>query len=411
LFSTRYPHFFRLIPLLFSTFPYTLLQLQIYKLKKNMDVSLITDHLRKKILFVNHAISTRSQLPILLDFLIEATSGKITISATDLEIGIIVEVPAKVEEEGVVAISAKTFTEIIGTISSEKINLKTTPEGLFLKGEKEEATFQTSPAEEFPKLYEDKGRKTMVLKKETIVGDFVKVVFAASPDSERPALSGVLIKEEEGGFLLVATDGYRLSLKNNALRNTKKEQADNGGEMLVPSRVIRELIQMEKEDDAGDVNVFMSKEKNQIIFLQNDTTLIGRLIEAEFPNYKKIIPVDFSTKTVFDRDSLQRAIKAGYVFARQTAGIIKMSIQKEKILISANAPSVGKNQIETEAKTTGEENEIAFNARYLLDFLSNSTGEIVSFEMNGPLNPGVFKEVGDPSYMHLIMPIRVQQET
>ena len=86
-----------------------------------------------------------------------------------------------------------------------------------------------------------------------------------------------------------------------------------------------------------------------------------------------------------------------------------MSIKKNKISVSANAPSVGKNLIEVEAKTTGEENEIAFNARYLLDFLSNSTSETVSFEMNGPLNPGVFREVDDPSFMHLIMPIRVQE--
>jgi DNA polymerase III subunit beta len=375
-----------------------------------MKVSIISDNLRKKILFVNHAISNRSQLPILLDFLIEAKDGKLTINATDLEIGIIIDIPAKVEEEGVVAISAKTFVEIVGTISSDKICLETTTEGLLLTGEKEEATFQTSPIEEFPKLYEDKGKKILVLNKDTVIGDFGKVFFAASPDTERPALSGILIKEGKEGFLLVATDGYRLSLKKNALQNTKKEQTDEDSPMLVPSRVIRELIQMEKEEGAEDVEVFMSKEKNQIIFSQNDTLLIGRLIEAEFPNYEKIIPTEFSTKTVFDKDDLQKAIKAGYVFARQTAGIIKMSIQKEKILISANAPSVGKNQIEVEAKTTGEENEIAFNARYLLDFLSNSTGETISFEMNGPLNPGVFKEVGDSSYMHLIMPIRVQQE-
>jgi DNA polymerase-3 subunit beta len=168
---------------------------------------------------------------------------------------------------------------------------------------------------------------------------------------------------------------------------------------------------MEKDAEPEDVGVFVSKEKNQIIFSQNDTTLIGRLIEAEFPNYEKIIPADFSTKTIFDKDALQKAIKGAYVFARQTAGIIKLSIQKNKIVISANAPSIGKNKIEVEAKTTGEENEIAFNARYLLDFLSNGTSETMSFEMNGPLNPGVFKETNDPSFMHLIMPIRVQQES
>jgi len=374
-----------------------------------MKTSLITENLQKKILFVSHAISTRNQLPILLNFLIEAGEGKITISATDLEIGITADIPAKTEKEGSITVPAKTFTEILGNTSSSKINMETTQEGLALTGEGEKTVFQTIPTDEFPKLYKDKGKQIMVLKDEAIKKDFSKVVFAASLDSERPALSGVMIKEEKDGFLLVATDGYRLSLKKQALQGSKKTKTEEMVSMLVPARIIRELIQMEKDSGDGDMKVYASKEKNQIIFSQDDTVLIGRLIEAEFPDYEKIIPTDFSTKTIFERDSLQKAIKAGYVFARQTAGIIKMSIKKNKISVSANAPSVGKNLIEVEAKTTGEENEIAFNARYLLDFLSNSTSETVSFEMNGPLNPGVFREVDDPSFMHLIMPIRVQE--
>ncbi|KKQ27481.1 MAG: polymerase III subunit beta protein, partial [Candidatus Levybacteria bacterium GW2011_GWA2_37_36] len=354
-----------------------------------MKTSLITENLQKKILFVSHAISTRNQLPILLNFLIEAGEGKITISATDLEIGITADIPAKTEKEGSITVPAKTFTEILGNTSSSKINMETTQEGLALTGEGEKTVFQTIPTDEFPKLYKDKGKQIMVLKDEAIKKDFSKVVFAASLDSERPALSGVMIKEEKDGFLLVATDGYRLSLKKQALQGSKKTKTEEMVSMLVPARIIRELIQMEKDSGDGDIRVYASKEKNQIIFSQDDTVLIGRLIEAEFPDYEKIIPTDFSTKTIFERDSLQKAIKAGYVFARQTAGIIKMSIKKNKISVSANAPSVGKNLIEVEAKTTGEENEIAFNARYLLDFLSNSTSETVSFEMNGPLNPGV----------------------
>jgi len=376
-----------------------------------MRVSLLSENLQKKILFVNHAISSRSQLPTLLNFLIEAKEGRLIISATDLEIGIIVDIPAKTEKEGATTVPAKTFVELIGAISLGKINIETTQEGLVLTGEKEKTVFQTTPADEFPKLYEDKGKQIMVLRKETMGKDFSRVVFAASPDSERPALSGVLIKEEDDGFLLVATDGYRLSLKKHALKNVQKAKTEEPISILVPARVIKELVQMEKDTDGGGVTVHVSAEKNQIIFSQGDTILIGRLIEVEFPNYEKIIPTDFSTKTVFQKEDLQKAIKAGYVFARQTAGIVKVSIKKDKIIVSANAPSVGKNTIEIEAKTTGEENDIAFNARYLLDFLSNATSETISFEMTGPLNPGVLREEDDPSFLHLIMPIRVQDES
>ena len=374
-----------------------------------MRVSLLSQNLQKKILFLNHAISTRVQLPTLLNFLIEAKGGKLSISATDLEIGIITEIPAKIEKEGSVAVPAKTFTELAGTIPMDKITLEKTEEGLVLTGVKIKTVFQVAPADDFPKLYGEKEGRTLTLKKESVVEDFSKIVFAASSDSGRPALSGVLIREEKDGFLLVATDGYRLSLKKQALKNVQKTKAEDRISLLVPSRVIRELVQMEKDEEGGDIAVHASAKKNQIVFLQNETTLIGRLIEAEFPNFEKIIPGDFSTKTIFQRDDLQKAIKAGYVFARQTAGIIRMSIQKDKIVVSANAPSVGKNTIEIDAKTVGEENDIAFNARYLLDFLSNTTSEIISFEMTGPLNPGVFREENDPSFLHLIMPIRVQE--
>ena len=376
-----------------------------------MKASLLSENLQKKIIFANHAISARSQLPILLNFLIEAKDGKISISATDLEIGIVTQIPANVEKEGATTVTAKTLTELMGIIPHGKITLGFEEErGLVLRGDKTKTVFQTTTPEEFPKLYEEKGQKILTLGKEDIEKTLPKVVFAASPDLERPALSGVLIKEDENGFLLVATDGYRLSLERHALKKLKKEEGKEKISILVPSRVIRELVQMVKEEGETGVEVYVSKEKNQIIFSQNETTLVGRLIEAEFPNYEKIIPTDFSTKTIFDRQDLQQAIKAGYVFARQTAGIIKLSIKKDKISVSANAPSVGENTIEVEAKTTGEENEIAFNARYLLDFLSNITSEVISFEMTGPLNPGVFKEEGNNSFIHLIMPIRVQQE-
>ncbi|MBI2028654.1 MAG: DNA polymerase III subunit beta [Candidatus Levybacteria bacterium] len=379
-----------------------------------MKASFLLQNLSRRISFVNHAVSAKSQLPILLNFLIEAKKGRLIISATDLEIGIVAEVPAKIEEEGSVTIPAKAITELISVAPIEKITLQTKPEGLFLTGERVKTTFQTMPTDEFPKLYGDKGSELIRLKRNTIDKEFSRVVFAASQDAERPALSGVLIKEGESmskeGFSLVATDGYRLSLQREALGGTKKKKTTDAS-MIVPSRVIRELILMNKEaSEGGDIGVYVPQETNQVIFSQNDVTIVGRLIEAEFPNFEKIIPQDYSTKTIFEKEALQRAVKASYVFARQTANIVKLSIMKDKIVVSANAPSFGSSVMEVDAKTTGEENEIAFSVRYLLDFFSNIDGEEVSFEMTGPLNPGVFKIVGDDTYLHLIMPIRIQQE-
>ena len=138
--------------------------------------------------------------------------------------------------------------------------------------------------------------------------------------------------------------------------------------------------------------------------------MVGRLIEAEFPNYQKIIPADHSTRVTLDRKDFLSAVKTCAVFARETANIIKLSIQKNKIVVSASAPSVGETTIEVDAVIEGEENEIAFNVRYVLEFLSNTDGEKIIFEMTGPLNSGVFKIEGEPNYLHIIMPIRVQNQ-
>jgi len=379
-----------------------------------MKASFLSENINKKLSFVNHAVSNRSQLPVLLNFLLTTQKGKIFISATDLEIGIETNIPANIEEEGGITVPARVFFELISNIPKGKITLHTKGENLILESDKSKTVFQTMPREDFPKIYEDKGERIATIKKNILEKDFTKIVFAASQDSGRPALSGVLIKKEKegkkSGFLLVATDGYRLSLK----KEVDAQVQDKGEEttLLIPSRLIKELISLKEEDD---IEIYASGKNNQVLFVQRETVLVGRLIEAEFPNYEKIIPADFSTRATVDKRELQSAVKTSAIFARETTNIVKFSLERNlpagkagKIIVTASAPSVGESTIEVEAKVDGEENEIAFNARYLLEFLGNIDEEQIVFEMSGPLNPGVFKIAGDPTYLHIIMPIRVQ---
>ncbi|MEK7559032.1 MAG: DNA polymerase III subunit beta [Patescibacteria group bacterium] len=367
-----------------------------------MKVSFLCENVNKKISIVNHAVSSRSQLPILLNFLFKAEKGKFTISATDLEIGIEAEVPASIEEEGSVTVPAKTFYDLLSSVDKGKIVLKTEENNLIFEGDKIRTIFQTIKADEFPKIYEEKGEEIGIFTKEVLEKEIPEVVFSASQDTGRPALSGVLFgrgKSRKGDFYMVATDGYRLSFKKGGVGDGDEDK------ILVPSRILRELAMLK---DGGDVSVRVSPKSNQIIFEQEDVIMVGRLIEAEFPNYQKIIPQDYSTKAVIDRKDFLSAVKTCAVFARETANIIKLSIGKNKIVVSASAPSVGETTIDVDATMEGEENEIAFNVRYVLEFLSNTDGEKIIFEMSGPLNSGVFKIEGEPNYLHIIMPIRIQ---
>jgi len=367
-----------------------------------MKITFLSDNLQRKISFLNHAVSVRGQLPILSNFLLEAKNGKLIISATDLEIGISSSIAVNVETEGKITIPAKNFSDLLTNLGSQKIKLTLEGETVTLKGEKINASFQTMPAEDFPKLYEEKGEELVTLKKTEIEEGILRVVFAAAQDGGRPALSGVLLGEDKKTIDLVATDGVRLSLQKNVFRT--KEGLSKP--IIVPARVIRELLSIKEDEDI--VRVFVSEENNQILFAQGETTLVGRLIGAEYPDYQKIIPQSFDTKTDLNRDELLNAIKICSVFARETANVIKFTIKKEKMIISANSPSVGEDNVEIEVKTTGEENEIAFNGKYLLDILTAVNKEDLVFEMTGPLNPGVFKIKNDETFLHLIMPIRVQ---
>lgn len=368
-----------------------------------MKVQLLTPNIQSKLSFLNKAISPKSQLPVLQNILIEAKEDKIRLSSTDLEIGIEAYCPAKVEEEGETTVPARLFTELINSLTDEVLSLTSEDNTLELQTKRTKSTFQTISADEFPKLYEEKGELLARLSGKDIKKEFSSVIFAASSDTTRPALSGVLVRKEVEGFLLVATDGYRLSLRHY---KTSENKASESASFIIPARVFRELLSF--KDESRDIAMFVSQSNNQVIFEQDDTILVGRLIEAEFPRFEKIIPSDFSVNVTFDREELLKAVKICSVFARDSANIIKLSLSSDHIMVASGSSAIGENTVKVDAKLTGEENEIAFNARYLLDVLSNVEEKDLSFDMIGPLNPGVFKVQGDESYLHMIMPIRVQ---
>ncbi len=373
-----------------------------------MKIQVNTEILQKKLSFINHSLSSKSQLPVLQNFLLETRDNTIVLSGTDLEIGIETICKATVVEPGAVTIPIKTFTELINSLPVETVTIETVENTVRVTSKKTKSVFQTIPKEEFPKLYEEKGSQIASLSAEQMRKDIISIVFAASIDTTKPALSGILLKQEKEGFLFVATDGYRLSLKRHqALKSEEIVDANQDIAMIIPARIFRELSAVKEESDY--IVMYISKTSNQVLFEMGETLIVGRLIEATYPNYEKIIPGDFSAQTVFDREELQKAVKICSIFARDNANIITLSLKKDSIIVSSKTASAGENTVTVEASLTGEENEIAFNAKYLLDVLGNVTAaDRLEFAMTGPLNPGVFKIDEDESYLHLIMPIRLQ---
>lgn len=372
-----------------------------------MKIHVLSEHLQNKLALVNKAISSRTQLPVLQNILLVGKEGKLEVSGTDLEIGIQVKITANIEEEGVITLPAKSFLELINSLPKGKINIETQGKNVLITTKNTKSTFQTINAEEFPKLYEEKGDEIAEISPVVFNKTLSHILFAASLDTSRPALSGVYIKKDETEkgkrFFVVATDGYRLSLVSNEIPLRIEKP------LLISARALREIVSIKNEEDVK-IKIYASEKSNQVVFEQEDIVVVGRLIEAVFPSYEKIIPQDVVTKAFFDREEMGKAVKMCAIFARESANIVRFSVKQGNITVSANAPQTGNNTVEVEAKVDGDDNEIAFNVRYLLDLFANITDEEMILEMTTPTSPGVFKIKGDPTFLHLIMPIRVQAE-
>src|SRR5256885_3659979 len=171
-----------------------------------MKIHILTSNLQKKLSFLNHAISSKGQLPILLNILLETREGFLYLSSTDLEIGIQTRIPVKIEEDGATTIPARLFTELIASLPEETITFQTIKNSLEILSKKTKSTLQTIEREEFPNLYEEKGDLIASFTRQSMEQSFTSVIFSSSQDTTRPALSGILVRQEDEGFLLVATD-------------------------------------------------------------------------------------------------------------------------------------------------------------------------------------------------------------
>ncbi|MFH0863791.1 MAG: DNA polymerase III subunit beta [Candidatus Gottesmanbacteria bacterium] len=369
----------------------------------------LQENLNQGLSIVNRFISTKPQLPILANILFSATDGKLILKATNLESGVVLEVGAKIDEEGEVTVPAKTINEFIGQLPAEKIEFTTQESNLEINCQKFQATISTIPSSEFPPLPSISAKPNFVFRTDEFLSPISKVSFAAASDESRPVLSGVKILSGDKGIILAATDGFRLSTYH--INSNKFPPID----LILPAKTLMDIVRILGEQKEEEFKLDITKEKNQAIFGLTKAEIICRLLEGQFPSFEKIIPTSFTTKSIINKDDFLMAIKTASIFAREAANVIKFQISPSsgsasKFQIKADATQVGKSSVELDTKTEGEGGEIAFNSRFLLEYLNIVSGEEIIFEMTNPLSPGVFRVVGDEGFTHIIMPVRINPE-
>lgn len=369
-----------------------------------MQLSLLQENLNQALGHVSRFVATKSQLPILSNILFSTQNGRLLLSATNLEMGINYYLGAKIEQEGSITIPAKEITEFVSYLPAGKIDLELNSQNLILlKSTKTYSSFTTSPSVDFPKLPQIDPSQALDIETKLLVNTINQISFAAASDDSRPILTAILWQITSDGFTMVATDGFRLSLKKvNYPNDTSRPTAT----YLIPARSLNEVVKLSK--NTKSIKAGPSTDGHQFLFTQDDVELSTRIIEGEFPAYDRIIPTVSPTVVTLDKEECLQAIKISSVFARESANVIKWKIGSDKIEFTSNAPQVGQNHVEVEAKVTGQPLEIAFNYRFVNDFLSVVKGDQITIECNQPLTPVIFKDLADPDFLHIIMPVRIQ---
>jgi DNA polymerase-3 subunit beta len=369
-----------------------------------MKIIIQSGELKKYLGIVNRGVSSRPQLPILSGVLLKAIGDEVSLVATDLEVSFWLRLSAKVEEEGEVVIPAKLFSELVAsfptgnvTISVEKHVVKIEVEGIV-------SEIVGQGAEDFPSI--PRASKAQVILRS---GDFRqkvdRVCVSAARDDTRPVLTGVLWEINEDKVSLVATDGYRLSVDKLTLSKTELEKETR---LILPSRSLQEISKMLGETGADDFSLEFDKKNQQVIFKVGEIEVASRLIAGEFPPYQQIMPNTYSSRAVFGRVEILEGVKRASLFARDNANIVKLQMEKDGVVVKAESTQVGTSVSKIAATVEGEELTVAFNARYLLDYLASCTSENVIWETEGELKPSVFRNEDEDTWVQVVMPVRVQ---
>jgi len=366
-----------------------------------MKIQVLQENLSKAVSTASRFSSSRAQLPVLANILLSVEKSKLVISATNLEISVSIPVGAKVEEEGEITIPAKTLSDIVVNLNPGTLELTSEKEVLTIKQGAFKSSLVGMNASDFPSLPKNLGKgETNTIDAGVFSKALTKVLFSATFDETRPTLTGVLCCKKKADTYLVSTDGFRLS-KKKIITTSAKPSFD----AIVPKNVLSEIPRFFTTTENLEYS-FDGKEK-QVVFKIDGSLVSSRLIEGDFPDFEKIIPKEHSAVVNVDKNDFYRAVKLASVFARDSANVVKLEVQKDRVGVASESQYAGEQKNSFEAKVEGEGLTVAFNYKFLEDFVQSVEGESIVMEFSGPQSPGVFKDPSDPDYLHLIMPVKI----
>ncbi len=348
-----------------------------------MKIKILKQNFLKNIQHVQNIISSKSSVPILSNILIEAEKNKVTLTSTDLDIGVSSTLETEVEEEGAITIPAKRFNDIIKELPDEDIFISTMKNNsMIIKCSKCVFKIIGLPKEEFPKLPEFKDEPSVIIKQNVLKNMISMTHFSMSRDETRYVLNGALFLFKGKKLTIVTTDGKRLSLVKKDVEKDGLNKA-----IIVPSKTIYELNRILGDD--GDVRIVFSE--NQVKFDLKNITVISRLIEGDFPNYEQVVPKEPQEKIMIQRSQFLDGIRRAALLTTQDSQSVKFEILKNKIIVSKSSPNIGEVREEMDTVYKGHEITVGFNPNYIMDVLKVMPQDEIALEVFGPDKPAVIR--------------------
>ena len=386
-----------------------------------MKLSCLQENLNEGLSIVSRAVATRTTLPITQHVLTSTDQNRLKLSATNLEIAISTWIGAEIEEEGTITLPARLFTELVGTLPQDKIEFSSDDEqqeSIFTCG-RIKSKINGGDYKEFPPIPTIDEGTVISISSNELKNAINHVVFAAATEESRPVLTGVKVEITNDQVTFAAADGFRLAVYTTTLNTPVDQDTD----FIIPAKSLTEINRLIPVSDE-QIQFTVTSSKTQALFRLENVEIVSQLVQGSFPDYKQLIPSNFSNRAILNVNDFNKAIRTASIFARDGRGIVRVVLNKNDqqgsgtITVASRAEEVGENTGIIDAKIEGgdsqspdsekDELKIAFNSKYISDVLSIFQTETVALEISSPSSPGVLKPVGQDNYIHVVMPMFVQ---
>jgi DNA polymerase III subunit beta len=365
-------------------------------------ISLEREVLLAQLQTVSRVASTRSAIQALSGVQLAAAESGCELRATDMEVGLRVPLEADVAREGVVVLPARLLLDVVRALPAQQVSLELRAAEQDAELVSGNATFhiRTLRSEDFPPFPETDASAVVSVPAEAFVSTALKVAGSASRDETRPVLTGILVSAAERELRMVATDSYRLSVKETTL----EEPLSEAFEVNVPARALQELARIAAH--VGDAALSISVRQNQVMFELGGVVLSSRLIDGQFPNYRQLVPESFEHELRVAAGELTDVVRRISLLAQKNAPL-RLAFAPGELTVSAQTPDVGEARESLPVAFQGEPLEIGFNPEFLRAGLEAIEQGDVVLKLISPLRPGLIEAGDESGFLYLIMPIRL----